>query len=208
MSRRASPLAPIAFALLLSAGVPTPIRAAGEIAPGAYCPLPERGELPKCLDPAQQTYEGFFGALERDGLDDDSLADVEAAVGRGAADEHAYLALSSLSYGYYRLASRAAQQAVADPALVERLARWNDLLAHAYAASPGDERYRAAVRQAAEELQVRAPIALPCRDAAGAETACTSTESVLRGFNAAGERVGLRGALEQLVRRLLGPESP
>lgn len=195
----------IAGALLLLAAAAA--RAGGgEIAPGAYCPLPEKGEVPKCLDPAQRQYGDFFGALARGGLDDESLASVEDAVGRGADGEHAYLALSSLTYGYYQLASRAAQQRDADPAVVERLTRWNELLAGAYAASPEDEHYRAAVRRAAEELHARAPVSLPCRDDSGAEAECSSTESVLRGFNAASERVGLRGALEQLVRRVLGRE--
>lgn len=203
----ASRLALTATALLL-ANPATHVRAAGgEIGPGSYCPLPEKGELPQCLDPAQQAYGGFFGALEEGGVDDARLAPVEAAVGRGAQGEHAYLALSSLAYGYYRLASRAAQGTGSDPEVIERLARWNDLLANAYASSP-DAHYRAAVRQAAEELHARAPIRLPCRDATGAESACSSTESVLRGFNAASERVGLRGALERLMRRVLGPESP
>ena len=129
-------------------------------------------------------------------------------LGRGASGEHAYLALSSLAYGYYRLASRTAQGTTADPAIVERLARWNELLSNAYAASPEDAAYQSAVRQAAEDLHARAPIRLPCRDAKGAEMACSSTESVLRGFNAASERVGLRGALERVMRRLTGSEEP
>jgi hypothetical protein len=199
-------LAPISLALLS----PTPPArgAEGEVGPGAYCPLPEAGEVPKCLDPAQETYGGFFGALEDEEVDEGALAPVEEAVVRGASDEHAYLALSSLTYGYYRLASRAAQGAAADPVVVERLARWNDLLSNAYAASPEDQAYRDAVRQAAEELHARAPITLPCRDARGDATDCHSTESVLRGFNAASERVGLRGALDRLMRRLLGREQP
>jgi hypothetical protein len=55
---------------------------------------------------------------------------------------------------------------------------------------------------------VRAPIALPCRDATGQAIACTSTEAVLRGFNAASEEMGLRGALERVVRRIFGEEAP
>ena len=204
----ASRLALTTTALLLATPA-TPAQAAGgEIGPGSYCPLPEKGEVPQCLDPAQQAYGGFFGALEEGDVDDARLAPVEAAVSRGAQGEHAYLALSSLAYGYYRLASRAAQGADSDPEVIERLARWNDLLANAYASSPEDAHYRAAVRQAAEDLHRRAPIRLPCRDARGADAACSSTESVLRGFNAASERVGLRGALERLMRRMLGPESP
>lgn len=206
------PRSSCAASALLALGLvapPGPARAAqGEIAPGAYCPLPEPGEAPKCLDPAQQTYGDFFSALEADDLDARSFAQVEETVGQGASAEHAYLALSSLAYGYYRLASRTAVGSDSDPAVVERLARWNDLLSNAYAGSPEDRAYQAAVRQAAEDLHARAPIALPCLDAQGTQIACNSTEGVLRGFNAASERVGLRGALERVMRRLLGPEAP
>jgi hypothetical protein len=195
------------LALVISLAQPL-FAADGTPGPRVYCPLPEAGEVPACLDPAQQTYGEFFSALDAEGVDADSLAPVEDAVGRGSSSEHAYLALSSLTYGYYRLAARAASSGTADPEVVERLVRWNDLLANAYAESAEDPAYRAAVRQAAEELHARAPIALPCRDASGEAVACTSTERVLRGFNAASEDVGLRGALERVVRRLFGESAP
>lgn len=174
------------------------------VGPGAYCPLPEKGEVPSCLAPAKKTYSDFFTALDAEDADDAALATVEDAVALGAQEDSAYLALSSLSYGYYRLAQRASISETADPEITSRLARWNDLLARAYSASPDDVPYRAAVRQAAEELRDRAPIALPCRDADGEPSDCNSTESVLRGFNAASERVGIRGALERLLKRMLG----
>lgn len=190
-------------ALLLAAGS---AGAGKEIEPGAYCPLTEKGEVPKCLEPAQETYAEFFTALDGE-PDDAALAQVEQAVARGAEEERAYLALSSLTYGYYRLARQAALSETADPAVTARLARWNDLLANAYSESPDDARYRAAVRQAAEELRDRAPIAVPCRDAQGDTAECTSTESVLREFNAASDRVGIRGALERLLQRFFGAEA-
>jgi hypothetical protein len=183
-----------------------PAQAADEFEPGAYCPLPEKGQVAKCLAPARATYSDFFSAL--DGAEDDAaLATVEDAVARGAREEHAYLALSSLAYGYYRLAQRAAKSESADPAVTRRLARWNDLLARAYRESPEDERYRASVRQAAEELHERAPISLPCRDSRDEPAECSSTETVLRGFNTASERVGIRGALERLLERFFGREA-
>ena len=83
-------------------------------------------------------------------------------------------------------------------------ARWNDLLELAYSRSPDDASYRAAVRRAAEDLSQRAPVPLPCRDAQGHESDCRSTEDVLRGFNARSDEVGIRGALDRLLRRLFG----
>jgi hypothetical protein len=189
-----------------------PARAAGrgEIQPGAYCPLPARGEVPKCLAPARETWTDFFTAVEGGAAEPGLGAvegDVERVVAGGADEEAAYLALSSLSYGYYRLAQRAAHSETADPEVTRRLARWNDLLAHAYRVSPDDDRYRAAVRQAALELHERAPIDVPCGGSQGAR-ACRSTEDVLRDIDAAGERVGIRGALAGLLRRLLGGGEP
>jgi hypothetical protein len=125
--------------------------------------------------------------------------------GRRADEESAYLALSSLSYGYYRLAQRAAENQDADPEITARLARWNELLARAYRASPDDERYRAAVKQAALDLHERAPIDLPCAGSQGARS-CRSTEDVLREIEAASDRVGIRGALAGLLRRMFGGE--
>ena len=193
------------FAGLLLPGVAG--RAVEGIGPGAYCPLPEKGEVPSCLAPAKKTYADFFTALDAGGADDAALASVENAVALGAQEDRAYLALSSLSYGYYRLAQRASISETADPEITSRLARWNELLARAYSASPDDVPYRAAVRQAAEELRDRAPISLPCRDSNDEPSDCNSTESVLRGFNAASERVGIRGALERLLERMLGGAS-
>lgn len=177
--------------------------------PGAYCPLPEKGEVPRCLSPAKDAYGDFFDAVEQGALEDEegseaALATVEEAVARGPGEAQAYLALSSLSYGYWRLAQRAAADADADPEIVERLARWNDLLARAYAADPENAEYRAAVRHAAEELSERARVTVPCRDAQGEATDCRSTESVVRGIHAASEEVGIRGALGRLLGRVLG----
>ena len=183
----------------------------GEIAPGAYCPLPERGEIPRCLDPARETYAEFFTALEG-GAGGPALVaaedDVENAVAGGAREEGAYLALSSLSYGYYRLAQRAAESRAVDPEVTRRLARWNEVLAHAYRVSPGDERYREAVRQAALELRERAPIELPCGGSQDGARSCRSTEDVLRGIDATSDRVGIRGALAGLLRRVFGGGEP
>jgi hypothetical protein len=204
-SHAAAWLAPLL--LLLPAG-PARADAHGKIGPGSYCPLPEPGQVPTCLTPARATYAEFFKAVEGDAgapalhaVEDD----VESVVAGGADEETAYLALSSLSYGYYRLAQRAAESPDSDPEITRRLARWNELLGRAYRVSEDDEHYRAAVRQAALDLRERAPIELPCT---GSEGSCQSTEDVLRQIDAAGDRVGIRGALAGLLRRMFGGGEP
>ena len=184
-----------------------PVSAGGGTEPGAYCPLPEKGEVPQCMEPAQATYSSYFRALADGNLADADSAQLEQTVAEGAASEHAYLALSSLTYGYYQLARREAGRPEQDPEVALRLARWNTLLERAYAASGEDLAYRAAVHRAARELRERAPIRLPCQDASGAPAACSSTEGVLRGLEAADERSGIRGALERLLHRFFGEES-
>ena len=160
--------------------------------------------MPQCLSPAQNRYGAFFSALDEGAEEDAALAEVEQTVARGAQEEQAYLALSSLTHGYYRLARRAAAAEHEDPVVTQRLARWNDLLALAYRESGGDPHYQAAVRRAAEELSDRAEVRVPCLDARGEPSHCRSTENVLRGFSAASEDVGIRGALERLLKRVFG----
>jgi hypothetical protein len=192
--------------VLMALVLPRAASGADEIGPGAYCPLPEKGEKPQCLAPAQQQYGGFFDALERSpGPETDAqLLEVESEVERGAASEHAYLALTSLSYGYYRLAQQAAAQPGQDPAVLARLERWNAVLARAYAASPRDARYRSALRQAATDIDRHVDVKLTCVDDQSEPVACDSTEHVLRGFNAESERSGIRGALQRLLERFSG----
>jgi hypothetical protein len=193
---------------LAGALVGSPTGAAEGGAAGSYCPFPKQGETPQCLQPAVAKYAEFFN-----GLDDGEVSDAEATrlerdVASGAASRTPYLAISSLSYGYYRLAKRAANNPNQDPAVVARLQRWNDLLAQAYEVSADDPRYRAAVREAATDLRDRAPrVQLQCLDERDVKVACTSTEVVLRGINRTQERVGLRGALENLIERFFGGEA-
>jgi hypothetical protein len=99
--------------------------AAGEVKPGAYCPLPEAGESPVCLDPAKAEYSEFFSAIGESNLDDARLARVEMAVAESDAD---YMALSSLAWGYYQLSRAAARTPGVDPEITARLERWNALL--------------------------------------------------------------------------------
>jgi len=192
-------------ALLASA---SPAAAAGGVGPGAYCPFPKAGEKPKCLEPATQEYGEFFTAIDGGGdRSEAAVARLERDVAEGAASEEPYLAISSLSYGYYRLAQQAAANPDEDPVIVARLERWNTLLSEAYARSADDENYRAAVRDAALDLRERAPaVTLDCVDEHGEVVGCTSTESVIRGFNRAGDQVGIRGALGRLLNRMFGDD--
>ncbi len=191
--------------LLLSTGFVATARAAGDpAAAGAYCPLPPPGQKARCLDPAQSAYGEFFEALESGVPTDAATARLDADLAAGAASKNAYLALSSVAYGYWRLSERAAAEQT-DPALASRLESWNALLGQAYAASPEASSYRAAVREAALDLRRRAPpVRLRCVDADGRSAACDSTEAVLRGIDTASGEVGLRGAFERLLERIFG----
>jgi len=196
------------FAGWLLAGVllATSVHGAGEIRPGAYCPFPKPGETPACMLPAKQTYGEFFAALDEDGaVGDAALARVEADVAAGATSENAYLALSSLAYGYYRLSQQAAATPGLDPEIATRLERWNALLAQAYAASPQDASFQDSVREVALDLQRRSPkVELACLDESGARVTCDSTDAVLRDIDRLRDEVGVRGALARLLGRFFG----
>jgi hypothetical protein len=177
-------------------------------AAGAYCPLPPPGQKPHCLEPAKAAYGEFFTALESGTPAESDAARLEGDVAAGAGSEQAYVALSSLAYGYWLLSERAESEH-ADPVVVQRLERWNALLRQAYAASPADARYRAALREAALDLHRRAPpVRVRCVAADGATAECDSTEVVLRGIDATAGEVGLRGALSRLLARLIGSDAP
>ena len=198
----AGPAFALALGLAASAGL---AGAAGEIAPGAYCPLPEPGEKAECLTPAKNTYGGFFDAVAAGRVEDDEMAQVETDLAAGASAENAYLALSSLAYGYYRMAQRAAADPEQDPIVIARLERWNQLLASAYEASPDDGRYRAAVQQAALDVHRRSPpVGLACLDENGDPARCDSTEAVLRTLGRRRDETGIRGALGRLIGRVFG----
>jgi hypothetical protein len=156
--------------------------------------------------PAKQQYGEFFTALDQQGdVGQAAAARLEADVAAGAGSENAYLALSSLAYGYYRLSQQAAAAQGEDPELVARLERWNALLSSAYAASPQDERFQNSVREAALDLQRRAPpVELSCLDEAGQRVRCDSTEAVLRDIDRLRDQVGVRGALSRLLGRFFG----
>ena len=194
----------LAALLALPLGAPD-ARGAGGDQPGAYCPLPKKGETPRCLEPAIAEYSEFFSALEEQDVNETRLARLEGDVAAGAEAENAYLALSSLAYGYYRLSQRVAAVDDTDPRFLERLERWNALLAVAYEASADDTDFRQAIREAALDLQRNAPpVRLRCVDDQGETTECDSTDAVMRGIDAAANEVGFRGALQRLLERILG----
>ena len=180
--------------------------AEGGVSPGAYCPLPARGEKPRCLEPAVAEYGECFAAVEKGHTAGSELSRVEDTVAAGGSSEQAYLALSSLAYGYYRLSQQAARTPETSPEIAARLERWNALLGQAYDVSE-DAAWRAAVREAALDLQQRAPpVRLSCRDAQGEQAPCDSTDAVLRGVDAATDEVGIRGGLRRLLERIASEE--
>jgi hypothetical protein len=178
---------------------------ASKATPGAYCALPKKGETPKCLGPAMQEYGEFFDALGEEDVDTADLARVERDLSAGGGSDKAYLALSSLAYGYWRLSQRAAADPEADPAIAAQLEQWNAVLAMAYEASPDDPGFRSAVREAALDVSQRAPaVRLRCVDAAGATSECDSTDAVVRGIDVVAAEAGIGGALQRLFERAFG----
>lgn len=174
---------------------------------GAYCPLPKKGEVPRCLAPAQEEYSGFFLGLKEGEVDEAAVARVEADLKAGAESDRRFEALSSLSYGYFVLAQAATSEGKADPKTQRRLERWNRLLTQTYRESEEDPRYRDAVREAAVDLNQNVPaLGLTCRDGQGRATRCNSTEEVIRAIDVARQETGLRGALSRLLRALFGTE--
>ena len=161
---------------------------------GAYCPLPEPGQVPQCLAPARAQFGDFFEAVESGNLEERESQRLEAALGGSASPEEAYLALSSLAYGYFRLAQRAAADPQARPELTERLERWNRVLVEAYAENSADPEFQQAVKLAARDIDTKAPTGGP------------TSELLQQISQADGQSSGMRGALEGLIGRILGEE--
>jgi hypothetical protein len=189
----------------LAAVLAAPVAAADGDRPGSYCPLPRDGETPRCLARAQAEYGEFFSALGARELDAASLARVERDLEAGGGSEKAWLALSSLAWGYWQLSLRAAGREAEHPEIAERLAHWNALLGRAYAESAQPEGFRAAIRTAAHDLQRQAPpVRVACLDERGDTSECSSTDAVLRGLDAAADDAGIRGGIRRLLERWLG----
>jgi hypothetical protein len=158
---------------------------------------------------AREEYSDFLDSVESGELDSGAARKLEVDLSSG---ERAYLALSSLAYGYYRLAEQAAAEPDQSPILIARLESWNALLSELYTSSGDDPALQRAVREAAEDLHRRAPrVGAECRDASGAPADCPSTGLLLRMLreaDAQSGRHGVRGALTQLLNRLRGAEAP
>jgi hypothetical protein len=172
---------------------------------GAYCKISEEGQASACLQPAQRTYTEFFSGLAQNKLGDEEARRVEADVAQGAQSERPYEALSTLAYGYYRLARAASSQGGGDPETLARLEHWNELLSKAYASSGKDPGYREAVRQAAMDVGNRTPpMGLRCTDAGGNPARCDSTEAVVRAMGEVRDTTGVRGEIGRLFDRIFG----
>jgi len=182
------------------AALPLLVAAAGDPSkPGAYCPLPEPGQKPVCLGPAEATYSNFFAALDEGEVDEESTARVAADLG---SSERAHLAVSSLAYGYYHLAHEASVAPEANPTLAARLEQWNELLASAY--RDGAPEARETLREAAADLHARVPaVAVACGD-----HVCSATESLVHMLEAVDSAAGIRSPLAQLLGRIFGGEPP
>jgi hypothetical protein len=175
-------------------------------APGAYCPLPEGDAPPVCLDPAQAKYSPFFRGLTSGQVDPAAAAKVEADLAGG---ERRYEALSSLAYAYYVTSRRAAASPDVDPETAARLERWTTLLGDTFQASESDPRFQAALREAAGDLERRAPaVSLSCTDAEGRVRECSSTAELVARMNDVRDQGGLRGRVARLLERWLGTGSP
>jgi hypothetical protein len=125
------------------------------------------------------------------------------------ASDRRYEALSSLAYAYYVTSRRAAASPDADPEMAARLARWTTLLGDTYQANREDPRFQAALREAAGDLERRAPaVTLECTDADGHARACTSTAELVARMNDARDHAGLRGRVARLLERWLGTGTP
>ena len=187
VSRAARRLAAVMLAVAL---LPDPLGAAGgdPAKAGAYCPLPEPGQVPQCLAPARAEFGDFFEAVEAGGIENHQSRRLEASLAGGSSKAEAYLALSSLTYGYFMLAQRAAADPLARPALTARLDRWNQLLLRAYSDSESNPEFQQAVRLAARDLDSKAPGRGLLQLIAQAD----------------GRTSGMRGALEGLMGRIFG----
>jgi len=199
------------MALVLRAGLGLALLAGfgcsdeGRPAAGSYCKLPEEGQAPACLQLAQHTYTEFFSGLAQNKLSDAEARRLETDVAQGAKAERPYEALSTLAYGYYRLARATSSQGSADPETLARLEHWNELLSKAYATSEKDPGYREAVREAALDVHRHTPpLGLRCTDQSGEPARCDSTEAVVRAMGEVRDTTGVRGEIGRLFDRLFG----
>lgn len=202
-------------ALTALAGSAPGAAAAGDPSqPGAYCPFPKAGEKPVCFGEVEEEYADFFEAVDSGRVDDPRVSEVEQALAAPRGEAERTLALSSLAYGYFMLAERAATQEHPDPLLVARLESWNDLLSRAYSDAAAPPTFRTAVREAALDLHARAPAVRAsgeeCAEAGDADSCETTSQLLvaLRRIDDVDADSGVRGALGRLLGRILEDDAP
>jgi hypothetical protein len=182
--------------------------------PGAYCPFPKKGEKPVCFTEVEQEYSDFFAAVDSGQVDGPRVRELEETLKDTEQAEERALALSSLAYGYFMLAERAAASDRPDPALVARLETWNALLSSVYEEAESQPQFRTAVRDAALDLHARAPTVASSQEECGTGTdgpPCGTTSSLLaalRRIDDPDSETGVRGALGNLLERMLGEDEP
>lgn len=195
--------------LALQVAVCPPIAQATEpgeaIAPGSYCALPEPGEQPVCLAPARARHASFFEAIEAGRVDPAATSQLEEILVSNPGSPDAYLALSSLAYGYMNLARQAAAERDTSPVLTARLARWNALLSTSYAEPTSPEHFRSALLEAARDIQDKvSDLGTTCSENGAPGEECSS------GLVLALERLEsggpIRSPLRKLVDRFRGDE--
>ncbi len=205
-TRRRLATAATAAVLVTSVATGGPAATGDSAQPGSYCPFPAQGEKPVCFAEVEHQFGGFLEAVDAGEIDAAELSEVEDQLQRGPTEAERTLALSSLAYGYFMLAARAAAAEHPDPALVQRLQGWNELLGTVYADARSEPSFRTAIREAARDLDTRAPAVLvPCEEA-GANQPCRSTSALLdtlRGIDDPEGESGVRGALGHLLDRIL-----
>ena len=117
--------------------------------PSPVTPAPRESRV---ASPPAGAPSDWWTAVQTNIQDAEDAARVEADLAAGGDAQHAFEALSSLAYGYFVLARRAADSPSVDPLLKAHLERWNELLSRAYHETPPDGSLRVAVREAAEDL--------------------------------------------------------
>jgi hypothetical protein len=161
-------------------------------------------------------YSDFLAAVDSGQVDDPKVNELERTLRSGGTVQNRSLALSSLAYGYFMLAERAAAEEHPDPVLVARLQRWNELLGGVYEDEDTDPEFRSAVREAAIDLHARAP-AVPAECEPGSDGQDCQTTGVLlatlRRIDDPSGETGVRGALSKLLGRMFeddegGSEEP
>ena len=181
-SRACAVAATLACLVFAGSGAAAPGESARRV--GAYCPLPEPGQKPACLEPAEARYSEFFDAVDQGALDASTAEALEADL---RSEQAGYLALSSVAYAYFRLARHKAENPALDPQIAAQLERWNAMLSSLYEDARVDPDFRSAVRQAAVDLDTRVPDA-----------------GVMAAIEAVDARLSMRDPIARLLERAFG----